>query len=71
MAYMHKASEKWSFAKIILGRQKAMAIVTVGIDLAKNFFAVYGVDTTGKNYPHFSGTAVCRKKLFPWPGLTD
>ena len=25
-----------------------MAIVTVGIDLAKNFFAVHGVDESGK-----------------------
>jgi transposase len=25
-----------------------MAIVTVGIDLAKNVFAVHGVDATGK-----------------------
>jgi transposase len=27
---------------------KIMAIVTVGIDLAKNAFAVHGVDETGK-----------------------
>src|SRR5688500_10167646 len=27
---------------------KSMAIVTVGIDLAKNVFAVHGVDATGK-----------------------
>ena len=25
-----------------------MTIVTIGIDLAKNVFAVHGVDTTGK-----------------------
>lgn len=28
-----------------------MAIVTVGIDLAKNVFAVHGVDETGKPSP--------------------
>jgi transposase len=27
---------------------KSMAIVTVGVDLAKNVFAVHGVDATGK-----------------------
>ncbi len=25
-----------------------MAIITIGIDLAKNVFAVYGIDETGK-----------------------
>jgi transposase len=27
---------------------ESMAIVTVGVDLAKNVFAVHGVDETGK-----------------------
>ena len=36
---------------------KSMAIVTVGIDLAKNVFAIHGVDVAGK--PPFCAPA-CR-----------
>jgi len=32
----------------LVQKAKFMAIVTVGIDLAKNVFAVHGVDETGK-----------------------
>jgi hypothetical protein len=32
-------------------RVEIMAIVTVGIDLAQNVFAVHGVDETGKPVP--------------------
>jgi transposase len=38
-----------------------MAIVTVGIDLAKNVFAVHGVDETGK--PVLVRPEVTRAKL--------
>lgn len=38
-----------------------MAIVTVGIDLAKNVFAVHGVDATGK--PALARPSVARSKL--------
>ena len=38
-----------------------MAIVTVGIDLAKNVFAVHGVDETGK--PTLVRPEVSRTKL--------
>jgi transposase len=38
-----------------------MAIVTVGIDLAKNIFAVHGVDETGK--PALVRPEVPRAKL--------
>lgn len=38
-----------------------MAIVTVGIDLAKNVFAVHGVDETGK--PELVRPEVARAKL--------
>ena len=38
-----------------------MVIVTVGIDLAKNVFAVHGVDETGK--PELSRPEVSRAKL--------
>ena len=38
-----------------------MAIVTVGIDLAKNVFAVHGVDATGK--PALVRPSVARAKL--------
>jgi transposase len=38
-----------------------MVIVTVGIDLAKNVFAVYGVDETGK--PAMVRPEVARAKL--------
>ncbi len=38
-----------------------MAIVTVGIDLAKNVFAVHGVDETGK--PSLVRPEVPRAKL--------
>ncbi len=38
-----------------------MAIVTVGIDLAKNVFAVHGVDETGK--PVLVRPEVLRAKL--------
>jgi transposase len=37
------------------------AIVTIGIDLAKNVFAVHGVDATGK--PALVRSAVPRSKL--------
>jgi len=30
---------------------EVMTIVTIGIDLAKNVFAVHGVDATGKPVP--------------------
>ena len=33
---------------LVLWKGKAMSIVTVGIDLAKNVFAVHGVDAAGK-----------------------
>ena len=32
----------------LCGKWKFFAIVTIGIDLAKNVFAVHGVDATGK-----------------------
>jgi hypothetical protein len=36
---------------LVLWKGKSMnAIVTIGIDLAKNVFAVHGVDATGKPY---------------------
>jgi transposase len=38
-----------------------MTIVTVGIDLAKNVFAVHGVDATGK--PVLVYPSVARNKL--------
>lgn len=38
-----------------------MAIVTVGIDLAKNVFAVHGIDQTGK--PVLVRPEVARSKL--------
>jgi transposase len=38
-----------------------MAIVTVGIDLAKNVFAVHGVDATGA--PTLVRPSVARSKL--------
>lgn len=40
-----------------------MAIITVGIDLAKNVFAVHGVDETGK--PALVRPEVTRAKLLP------
>jgi transposase len=39
--------ERQNFSSTHL-RGEIMAIVTVGIDLAKNVFAVHGVDETGK-----------------------
>jgi hypothetical protein len=33
---------------LVCWKGKSMAIVSVGIDLAKNAFAVHGVDATGK-----------------------
>ena len=33
---------------LVFERESLMAIVSVGIDLAKNVFAVYGLDETGK-----------------------
>jgi transposase len=42
-------------------RGEIMAIVTVGIDLAKNVFAVHGVDETGK--PVLVRPEVARAKL--------
>lgn len=36
---------------LVLWKGKSMAIVTVGIDLAKNVFAVHGVDEAGKSTP--------------------
>jgi transposase len=38
-----------------------MTIVTVGVDLAKNVFAVHGVDATGK--PALVRPSVARNKL--------
>jgi transposase len=38
-----------------------MTIITVGIDLAKNIFAVHGVDATGK--PALVRPSVARNKL--------
>ncbi len=32
----------------LCGKGKSMTIVTIGIDLAKNVFAIHGVDATGK-----------------------
>lgn len=41
---------RWEVQYLInsLVKGKSMTIVTVGIDLAKNVFAVHGVDATGK-----------------------
>lgn len=41
---------RWEARNLInsLKRGKSMAIVTLGIDLAKNMFALHGVDATGK-----------------------
>ena len=41
---------RWEVQSLInsLIKGKSMTIVTVGIDLAKNVFAVHGVDATGK-----------------------
>ena len=41
---------RWKVRNLInsLEKRKSTAIVTVGIDLAKNIFAVHGVDATGK-----------------------
>jgi hypothetical protein len=44
-----------------------MAIVNVGIDLAKNVFAVFGVDEAGK--PAIARPAVARAKLRANDGL--
>ena len=33
---------------LVLWKGKAMSMVTIGIDLAKNVFAVHGVDAAGK-----------------------
>ena len=38
----------FSSTHLFYGRGSLMAIVTVGIDLAKNVFAVHGVDEAGK-----------------------
>jgi transposase len=42
-----------------------MAIVTLGIDLAKNMFALHGVDATGK--PVLVRPSVARGKLLESP----
>jgi len=42
-------------------RREIMAIVTVGIDLAKNVFAVHGVDEAGK--PALVRPEIARAKL--------
>ena len=47
---------------LVLRKGKSMTtIVTIGIDLAKNVFAVHGVDATGK--PALVRSAVPRGKL--------
>ena len=35
------------FINVLIWKGKSMAIVTAGIDLAKNVFAVHGVNETG------------------------
>jgi transposase len=52
--------EKSNFSSTHL-RGEILAIVTVGIDLAKNVFAVHGVDATGK--PVLLRPSVPRAKL--------
>ena len=52
--------ERWYFSSTYL-RGEIMAIVTVGIDLAKNVFAVHCVDETGK--PALVRPEVTRAKL--------
>jgi transposase len=51
----------FSSTHLFLGRGSLMAIVTVGIDLAKNVFAVHGVDEAGK--PALVRPSVPRAKL--------
>ena len=46
---------------LVLWKEKSMAIVSVGIDLAKNVFAVHGVDESGK--PALVRPSVSRTKL--------
>ena len=64
---------------LLEGEVMAMAIVTVGIDLAKNVFAVHGVDETGKASAGASGGQVRRSSridcqapaLLHWHGFVD
>jgi transposase len=46
---------------LVYWKGKSMNIVTIGIDLAKNVFAVHGVDATGK--PALVRPSVPRAKL--------
>ena len=61
--YANKAP-RWEVQSLInplvLWKGKSMTIVTVGIDLAKNVFAVHGVDATGK--PALVRPSVARDK---------
>ena len=54
---------RWEVQRLInsLLKGKSMTIVTVGIDLAKNVFAVHGIDATGK--PVLVRPSVPRGKL--------
>jgi transposase len=45
----------------LIRKEKSVAIVTVGIDRAKNVFAVHGVDSVGK--PALVRSSVARGKL--------
>ncbi len=54
---------RWEVQSLInsLMKRKSITIVTVGIDLAKNVFAVHGVDATGK--PVLIRPSVARSRL--------
>jgi transposase len=54
---------RWEVQSLInlFVKGKSMTIVTVGIDLAKNVFAVHGVDATGK--PVLIRPSVARARL--------
>jgi hypothetical protein len=43
-----------------IDKEKSMSIITVGVDLAKNVFAVYGVNETGEAA---RGNRACRATI--------
>ncbi|TAN58568.1 MAG: IS110 family transposase [Magnetospirillum sp.] len=54
-AHRHPGAIEWSCKSTTFGRAVHMAIVTIGLDLAKNVFQIHGVDETGR--------AVLRRQL--------
>jgi hypothetical protein len=57
----HDGEVKLFINSLVFERGSLMTIVTVGIDLAKNVFAVHGVDEAGK--PALVRPSVARAKL--------